>query len=309
MSNSANRHQMSPAMKMADLLDIDFSLLGVAARMGLPFGFGEATVAEECGKRNLDPDTFLLICQVYLIEGYRPSREVLQGANLNDILSYLKKSHTYYTSEMLPALEQALEQMIEPCEEQQKRVIRTFFQDYRQELLAHFSYEEETVFPYVESMLNSEEEPLFTIGEYEQNHTNVEEKLVDLKNLVMLYLPVVCKQQDAYKALFYLYGLKRDLAKHTLIEDEILVPMVVRMEEVVAAARPEGEELSAREKEILVSVARGMLNKEIADKHNISINTVITHRKNISRKTGIKTVAGLTVYALLNNLIDINTVE
>lgn len=70
-----------------------------------------------------------------------------------------------------------------------------------------------------------------------------------------------------------------------------------------------GEELSAREKEILVCVAKGMLNKEIADKYHISIYTVITHRKNITRKTGIKTVAGLTVYALLNNLIDPNSVE
>ncbi len=73
--------------------------------------------------------------------------------------------------------------------------------------------------------------------------------------------------------------------------------------------RSEGEELSQREKEILICVAKGMLNKEIADLYNISIYTVITHRKNITRKTGIKTVAGLTVYALLNSLIDINTIE
>ena len=52
-----------------------------------------------------------------------------------------------------------------------------------------------------------------------------------------------------------------------------------------------------------------MLNKEIADLYSISIYTVITHRKNITRKTGIKTVAGLTVYALLNNLIDVNSFE
>ena len=71
----------------------------------------------------------------------------------------------------------------------------------------------------------------------------------------------------------------------------------------------EGNELSSREKEILVCVAQGMLNKEIADKFSLSIYTVITHRKNITRKTGIKTVAGLTVYAILNNLIDINSVQ
>lgn len=74
-------------------------------------------------------------------------------------------------------------------------------------------------------------------------------------------------------------------------------------------SKDEGSELSTREKEILVGVATGMLNKEIADKYNISVYTVITHRKNIVKKTGIKTVAGLTVYALLNNLIDINSIE
>ena len=75
------------------------------------------------------------------------------------------------------------------------------------------------------------------------------------------------------------------------------------------SAVAEGNELSSREKEILVCVAQGMLNKEIADKFSLSIYTVITHRKNITRKTGIKTVAGLTVYAILNNLIDINSVQ
>lgn len=64
--------------------------------------------------------------------------------------------------------------------------------------------------------------------------------------------------------------------------------------------------LSAREKEVLVCVAKGMQNKEIADLFNISTHTVISHRKNISRKTGIRSIAGLTVYALLNNLLDIN---
>ncbi len=63
-------------------------------------------------------------------------------------------------------------------------------------------------------------------------------------------------------------------------------------------------ELSKREIDVLVAVAKGMMNKEIADRMNISIHTVISHRKNITRKTGIKSVSGLTVYALLNNLID-----
>ncbi len=67
-------------------------------------------------------------------------------------------------------------------------------------------------------------------------------------------------------------------------------------------------ELSKRELDVLIAVAKGMMNKEIADEMNISIHTVISHRKNITRKTGIKSVSGLTVYALLNNLIDENEV-
>lgn len=67
-------------------------------------------------------------------------------------------------------------------------------------------------------------------------------------------------------------------------------------------------ELSKREIDVLVAVAKGMMNKEIADQMNISIHTVISHRKNITHKTGIKSVSGLTVYALLNNLIDENEV-
>ena len=67
-------------------------------------------------------------------------------------------------------------------------------------------------------------------------------------------------------------------------------------------------ELSKRETDVLIAVAKGMMNKEIADQMNISIHTVISHRKNITRKTGIKSVSGLTVYALLNNLIDENEV-
>lgn len=65
----------------------------------------------------------------------------------------------------------------------------------------------------------------------------------------------------------------------------------------------ESFELSSREKDVLVAIAKGLQNKEIADQLNISVYTVMAHRKNITKKTGIKSIAGLTVYALLNNLL------
>lgn len=96
-----------------------------------------------------------------------------------------------------------------------------------------------------------------------------------------------------------------------LYDDPVTVVRKLRESLSSREEAPDSEEydLSVREREILVCVAKGMLNKEIADFYNISIHTVITHRKNITRKTGIKTVAGLTVYALLNNLIDPGSID
>jgi len=68
-------------------------------------------------------------------------------------------------------------------------------------------------------------------------------------------------------------------------------------------------ELSDREKTILKHVAKGLTNKEIAEKLFLSAHTVITHRKNITNKLGIKTISGLTVYSILNNIISINDLK
>jgi len=100
-----------------------------------------------------------------------------------------------------------------------------------------------------------------------------------------------------------------DLNLHTFLEDEILVPKIRKMEKKpdsdLVKPSKEHEDLSEREKDIVRSVAKGLSNKEIADEHFISIHTVITHRRNISRKLAIHSSAGLTVYAILNKLVDI----
>ena len=69
------------------------------------------------------------------------------------------------------------------------------------------------------------------------------------------------------------------------------------------------ESISEREKDVIICVVQGMANKEIADHLNISPNTVITHRRNIAKKLQIHTPAGLTIYAIVNNLVDISSVK
>ena len=72
----------------------------------------------------------------------------------------------------------------------------------------------------------------------------------------------------------------------------------------VPTQMPLQNDLSMREIEVLSLVARGFINKEIADKLNISLATVITHRKNITEKLGIKSVSGLTIYAVMRGYVE-----
>lgn len=97
-----------------------------------------------------------------------------------------------------------------------------------------------------------------------------------------------------FAASFSIYDTEEDIVR--TVREAVEAPAV--------SCHNESHELSERERDVLVLVARGMTNKEIASELNISPYTVISHRKNIVHKTGIRSVAGLTVYAVLNKLID-----
>ena len=71
----------------------------------------------------------------------------------------------------------------------------------------------------------------------------------------------------------------------------------------------EQQSLSAREKEIVICVVKGMTNREIADKLFLSAHTVITHRRNIARKLQIHSPSGLTIYAIVNKLVELKDIK
>ena len=113
----------------------------------------------------------------------------------------------------------------------------------------------------------------------------------------------------ALVALVYQY-VEREALKNFDAVVDIRDSRAVIIETLAQASPGEADagkgsyELTKRETAVLVQLAQGKTNKEIADALNVSVHTVISHRKNITHKTGIKSVAGLTVYAMLNNLID-----
>lgn len=304
----------SANMKAAELVEQNPGLLKVLSRLGITGSLGERTVSEVCVQHGLDSDTAILLCRVYSSPDFVPASDDLRRCSVADVLRYLHASHDYYLQKALESMAASIEHLIEPCGKPQQQVIWDFFAEYKLELRSHFEFEEGKVIPYVRNLILGRQDPSFSIDDFEENHSNIDEKLSDLKSIVLKSLPHECDDDGRIDLLTFIFGLRDDLRSHTYIEDNILVPMVRLLENPLRgdarqkeeeSSADRGAELSEREKEILVCVAKGMINKEIADRHNISVNTVISHRKNITRKTGIKTVAGLTVYAILNNLIDL----
>lgn len=304
------------SIKIAELVEQDFQILIILDRLGIRGDFGDRSVQEVCQQNGLDTDTFILLCNVILDHKFTPSERDIHYGKVKDIIRYLHLSHEYYLNTAFNQLSEAIRSLIEPCSDKQKKIFLGFFTDYKEELDKHFAFEEGSVLPYIEEMLEKPHGDLDILENIEEDDCMIDEKLSDLKSLVLKSLPNGCDGRKRMDVLKSICELQKDLERHSCVEDMLLVPMIRHMESRRCGEKDtclekgnDKEVLSEREKEILVGVATGLINKEIADKYNISIHTVITHRKNITAKTGIKTVAGLTVYALLNGLIDINSVE
>ena len=221
---------MRKNMKMADLIGADYRLLTVIYRLGIKLGFGEKTVEETCRESGVNCDTFLLIANVYATEGYVPTTEMMPAASAIDLVRYLHASHSYYLDHEIQDLSRIFEDLLRPCAPMQRDVIMRFFDGYRKEVENHFAYEEDIVFPYVRSVAGGQRVEGYSMETFEENHNNIDEKLNDLRNIVMKYLPPVCDTVTAIKALSRLCTLEADLEKHTLIENSILIPMVNRLE-------------------------------------------------------------------------------
>ena len=91
-------------------------------------------------------------------------------------------------------------------------------------------YEEETVFPYINSLCNDTLEKKFSIHEFKSNHSNIEDKLDDLMNILIKYLPADIFPKERIEISIDIMNLSSDLSCHTLVEERVLVPFVELLE-------------------------------------------------------------------------------
>lgn len=315
-----NLKMYEPGDKMITLIQDNYSVLQALGSFGINLGFGDKTVRETCQMNGVDTYTFLAVVN-FTINGYRDFDEDEQ-ISVSTLLHYLKASHTYYLDFQLPFIRRELQESINE-DDALGRLIMKLYEEYAQEIRRHMKYEEKTLFPYVESLLEGRPMNNYNVETFSKNHEQTDKKLRELKLMIIKYLPADALHNNQLTATLYdIYNNEEWLQQHAEVEDHIFTPAIKRLEQMtkqedvsknissmVFKGSQDSDALSDREKDVVIGVVQGLLNKEIADHLCISVNTVITHRRNIARKLQIHSPAGLTIYAIVNGLVDISSVK
>lgn len=331
--------------KMIDLISDDYSILQGLGAFGIRLGFGDKTVSEVCSEQNVDCYTFITVVN-FLINGFTP-KETDDKISVKTLLGYLRASHRYFLDFQLPTIRRKLEESLSseisivtasaipsPNGGSQRgaswglslpALILRLYDDYAHDIRLHMKYEEKTLFPYVEALLRGEQMTNYNVDIFAKHHSDTTGKFHELKNIIIKYLPHDGLANNQLTATLYdIYNNEEWLCNHSNVEEVIFVPAIRRLEQQVrqsdvtrhisdmvfkAGTSENPDALSDREKDVIIALVQGMSNKEIADHLFISINTVITHRRNIARKLQIHSPAGLTIYAIVNSLVDISSVK
>ena len=305
--------------RMISIIQDNYGILQCLGSFGINLGFGNKTVRELCEDQGVDTFTFLTVVN-FTINGYLGPDDVGR-LSLPPLMQYLRASHEYYLGFELPFIRKELCEAIDETDSMAKLIVR-LYDEYAHSILLHMKYEEKTVFPYVESLLDGKTMDNYDIETFSKHHGQTDQKLRELKNIIIKYLPTDGLRNNQLSATLYdIYNCELWLAQHAEVEDHIFIPAIRNLEKKIhqdgitvklsnmISRNMDNDALSEREKEVIVSLVQGMTNKEIADHLCISVNTVITHRKNIARKLQIHSPAGLTVYAIAKGLIDISSVN
>ncbi len=306
--------------KMISIIRDDYSILQVMGSFGIKMGFGDKTVSEVCEEQGVDTFTFLAVVN-FCVNGYRDN-STIGKLSVETLLHYLRAAHHYFVDFELPYIRRELTEALDQNDNLALLILK-LFDNYADTLKSHMQYEEKTVFPFVEKLLDGKVSHHSPVETYSKHHGKSDQQMTELKNIIIKYLPDDRLRNNRLIATLYdIYNTEHLLALHVEVEEELFMPTINMLEQkcrksgvsnriskMIGVNNDNMELLSDRERDVVVAVVQGMSNKEIADHLCIALNTVITHRRNIARKLQIHTPAGLTIYAIVNNLVDISSVK
>lgn len=299
-----------PTDKMSDLMgasgksvSADNQVLQLIHRFGIPLGVSDKSIERVCQENGVDCTTLLAIVNFAI------NREIQQQDNIHvdTLRQYLENAHTYFMDFQLPRIRQMLLEAINLAGSDNKvpLLIIRFYDEYVEEIRAHIQHEND-----------------FSFEHHATDDQHIATKAIELKNLIIKYYPhsekntLQAQEQNRllYAVLNDIYNFENELALHCAIEDEIMLPALMHDQALAQnnSQKQKGqeiEELSQREKDILIQIVKGLSNKEIADALFLSTHTVMSHRKNIVRKLNIHSTAGLTIYAIVNGIVNIDKID
>ncbi len=304
--------------KLFEMICSDYQLLNIISRFGLNLGFGEKSIEEICEENNIDCNTFLAIINFTKNNGENIWH--LNEISLQTLCDYLKQSHSYYLDFLLPTIRRKLIEAIGALPENEvASLILKFYDEYCIEVKKHLKTEDKEIFPYVEKLIRGE---IIPANNYTEDITALhrrplDQKLSELKKLIIKYFKSDNNNYLINSVLYDIFLLEEDLISHSKLETKLFLEEIKKLENkykenpsLVLKKKTENDTLlSEREKDVIICIVKGLSNKAIAEKLFISINTVTTHRRNIAKKLNIHSSAGLTIYAIMNKLVDIKEVK
>lgn len=280
--------QITKRTNFSELLIANSFLIPVVNRFGIKLGLGDKTVAAVCKENDVDVYFFMTIMRIYMGEEQCCSDE-FDLFDVSEVLDFLKTTTEHFAQSSIPNIEKHLSPLIamSDSDNEELKLLHNIIAQFKSDFASYTQQE------------------LSDIKEYPY------ELLHDLKSILIKHISGNYNQNLAYAVIFSIDSLERELDCYNKIFNRLLVPKLDELdsENIESLNHLLAEEqkstdnkchLTNREIEILKLIVQGHTNKEIADQLNISLNTVLSHRKNIISKTGIKTVSGLTFYAISN---------
>jgi len=230
--------------KLASVIHKDHSLLPVINRLGVKLGFGDRTIRTICAEKGIDINFFVETINVFHYEAYFPEKRLLDFS-VSMVIDYLLSTHQYYKDYLIPENDRLIELFLSenPEESAENELVRKFYAKFKDEFVLHINFEEREMFPYILELNEAIGNPVLresfkqkypgSISGFEKEHSNMDDKMDDLKNIIIKYLPPNYDQNRGNAFLANLFMFEKDLKNHSRIEDHILMPKVKQLEKVL----------------------------------------------------------------------------
>lgn len=231
--------------KLASVVHKDHSLLPVINRLGVKLGFGDHTIRNICEEKGIDLNFFVETINVFHYEAYFPEKRLLDFP-ISMVIDYLIKTHQYYKDFLIPENDRLIELFLASSADENvdNELVRKFYTKFKDEFVIHINFEEREMFPVIlelnEAVENPElraefkrKYPSFSVSSFEKEHSNMDDKMDDLTNIIIKYLPPNYDQNRGNAFLSNLFMFEKDMKNHSRIEDHILMPKVVQLEKIL----------------------------------------------------------------------------